>query len=175
MALPFGDKTFDAIVCQFGVMFFPDKAKSYKEANRVLKSGGKYIFSVWDSWEFNQFAQVAHETVGGFFPEDPPGFYKVPFGYSDTDLIKMTLNSAGFQNVSHDVVKLTVDIPSADDFARGLVFGNPLFDEITNREGNPDEIRLAVAGAIEADLGKSLFLQAIIITAEKSAPPKLKS
>src|SRR5438128_697292 len=43
--LPFGDNTFDAVVCQYGVMFFPDKPKAFAEAHRVLKNGGKFIFN----------------------------------------------------------------------------------------------------------------------------------
>ena len=168
LALPFGDNTFDAIVCQFGVMFFPDKGKSYEEAYRVLKPGGHYIFSVWDSWEYNSFAQLTHDAVGEFFPDNPPGFYKVPFGYRDTDLIESSLLAAGFSKASHDIVRLESAIPSADDFARGLVFGNPLFDEIVDREGSPDEICLAVATAIREKLDKKMSLQAVIVSAEKS-------
>ena len=47
--LPFPDGSFDAVVCQFGVMFFPDKDKSYREIHRVLAPGGHYLFNVWDS------------------------------------------------------------------------------------------------------------------------------
>ena len=60
-ALPFADGAFDTLVCQFGVMFFPDKDKSYREAYRVLASGGRYHFNVWDSFEFNPFARIAHD------------------------------------------------------------------------------------------------------------------
>ena len=48
LALPFKDQSFDAVACQFGVMFFPDRIKGYKEARRVLRSGGHFFFSVWD-------------------------------------------------------------------------------------------------------------------------------
>ena len=68
MALPFPDGAFDAVVCQFGVMFFPDKAKSYQEVNRVLTPGGRYLFNVWDSYRYNPFGRIAHEVAGSFFP-----------------------------------------------------------------------------------------------------------
>lgn len=73
-ALPFADGSFDAIVCQFGVMFFPDKDKSYREAYRLLTPRGRYLFNVWDSHRHNPFGRIAHETAGRFFPADPPQF-----------------------------------------------------------------------------------------------------
>jgi ubiquinone/menaquinone biosynthesis C-methylase UbiE len=65
-ALPFVDGTFDAIVCQFGVMFFADKDLAYREAYRVLGCGGRYHFNVWDSFDFNPFARISHDTIAGF-------------------------------------------------------------------------------------------------------------
>ncbi|HEX7952510.1 MAG TPA: class I SAM-dependent methyltransferase, partial [Burkholderiales bacterium] len=56
MQLPFEDASFDAVVCQFGVMFFPDKPKAFAEARRVLRPGGLFLFNVWDSIAENEFA-----------------------------------------------------------------------------------------------------------------------
>jgi ubiquinone/menaquinone biosynthesis C-methylase UbiE len=80
-ALPFPDGSFDAVVCQFGVMFFPDKDRSYREVHRVLAPGGRYLFNVWDAHRYNPFGRITHEVAGSFFPVDPPQFYKVPFSY----------------------------------------------------------------------------------------------
>jgi ubiquinone/menaquinone biosynthesis C-methylase UbiE len=165
--LPFDDAAFDVIACQFGVMFFPDKEQSYREAYRVLKPGGKYILNVWDALEFNPFAQIAHNTVATFFPENPPGFYKVPFGYRDAVQIEQSLKDAGFANVTHEVINITAEISSAEDFATGLVFGNPLNEEIQDRGGNSKDVHLAIANAIEENLGSSMPLQAVFFTAEK--------
>src|SRR5262245_55217268 len=70
-ALPFADGSFDAVICQFGVMFFPDKDKSYREAFRILPPGGRYLFNVWDSHRHNPAGRIAHEVIGSFFPHDP--------------------------------------------------------------------------------------------------------
>ena len=72
--LPWQDERFDVVTCQFGVMFFPDKHRSYAEARRVLRAGGHYVFNVWDAWPFNAFAEITHDVVAGFFPDDPPRF-----------------------------------------------------------------------------------------------------
>jgi len=165
MSLPYPDATFDVITCQFGVMFFPDKPRSYREAKRVLKTGGSYIFNVWGSWAANPFAQLAHETVAAFFPDEPPGFYTVPFGYHDADEIQDALQNAGFSEVSIDEVNLVSRISSPDTFARGLVFGNPLFQEVTDRGGDPDEVCATVSTAIEDKLGSQMPLQAFVISA----------
>ena len=72
--LQFDDEFFDTVTCQFGVMFFPDKERSYSEVSRVLKPGGHYVFNVWGSWEKNPFAELVHEVIAEYFPDDPPGF-----------------------------------------------------------------------------------------------------
>ena len=167
-SLPFDDDSFDVVACQFGVMFFPDKDKSYREVLRVLKPGGTYIFNVWDAWAYNPFAQIAHEAVAELFPEDPPGFYHVPFGYCDTGLIENSLASAGFAAASSETVDVISAIPSATDFATGLVYGNPLFDEIQQRGGDPQVVHQAISTSLEARLGASMPLRAIVLEASKS-------
>ena len=163
--LPFEDNNFDIVVCQFGVMFFPDKDASYREVLRVLKPGGQYLISVWGSWEHNPFARIAHEVVAEFFPGNPPGFYKVPFGYHDINLIRHDLAAAGFGDVTAETVNISSEIPSAGDFARGLVYGNPLVEEILAREGDPQLVCSAIEKAIFSKLGSSMPLEAVIIRA----------
>src|SRR5213592_3767035 len=84
MRLPFGDATFDAVVCQFGVMFFPERSKAFSEARRVLRPGGVFLFNVWDRIEENEFADTVTTAVGSLFPTDPPRFLaRTPHGYHD--------------------------------------------------------------------------------------------
>ena len=163
--LPFLENAFDSVVCQFGVMFFPQKEKSYVEVRRVLRPGGHYTFSVWGSWEQNPFAELTHKVVADLFPNNPPGFYKVPFGYHDEDLIHDELMAAGFTSAEFETLHLTSDIPSSNDFARGLVFGNPLLEEILARGGDPEIVCSAIARALDDNLGSSMPLQAVIIAA----------
>ena len=102
-----------------------------------------------------------------FFPEDPPGFYKVPFGYNNAEQVKQSLLNSGFSRASVERVPAVSKIRSADRFARGLVFGNPLFEEITLRGGDPEEVCAAVSQAIEQKLGSEMPLQALFVQATR--------
>jgi ubiquinone/menaquinone biosynthesis C-methylase UbiE len=168
-ALPFPDGAFDTVVCQFGVMFFPQKDTSYREVRRVLAPGGRYLFSVWDSHRYNPFGRIVHETAASFFPADPPQFYKVPFSYHQIDPIKESLIDAGFTDINVAVVRLEKEIPDAARFARGLVHGNPLIDQIRARDGvDPDRIVNALAQALREEFGADpgrMPLQAIVFSA----------
>ena len=97
--LPFSDGTFDVVVCQYGVMFFSEKPRSYREVRRVLTRNGRYVFNVWDSHAHNAFGRLAHETAARLYPEDSPPFFQVPFGYRDIDAIKESLTDAGFADI----------------------------------------------------------------------------
>ncbi|MCG8557631.1 MAG: methyltransferase domain-containing protein [Proteobacteria bacterium] len=97
--LPFESGSFDAVVCQFGVMFFPDRMRGYREAARVLTPGGRYLFNVWDSLDNNLFAKTIHDAVGRLYPDDPPKFLELPYGYCDLRLIVKELQEAGFSKV----------------------------------------------------------------------------
>jgi SAM-dependent methyltransferase len=97
LQLPFDDATFDAVVCQFGVMFFPEKAKAFAEARRVLRQGGRFIFNVWDRIGENDFAQTVTAALEAFFPADPPRFLaRIPHGYHDRRAIAQDLADGGF-------------------------------------------------------------------------------
>ena len=97
MQLPFLDATFDAVVCQFGVMFFPEKSKAFSQARRVLKPGGVFIFNVWDRIEENEFADTVTTALASMFPDDPPRFLaRTPHGYYDRFTIERDLADGGF-------------------------------------------------------------------------------
>jgi ubiquinone/menaquinone biosynthesis C-methylase UbiE len=152
--LPFDDRAFDAVVCQFGLMFFPDKVAGVREAFRVLKPGGRYLVSTWDSFAHNAFGRIAHETIGSFFPSDPPDFYQVPFSLHDTGVVRGWLESVGFRDVECDAVSKVGASPTAADAAIGLVDGNPVYNAIMQRDPTAlSGIRAAVAKNLAAELG----------------------
>ncbi|HEX3162384.1 MAG TPA: methyltransferase domain-containing protein [Pseudolabrys sp.] len=169
-ALPFPDKNFDAVVCQFGVMFFPDKDKSYREVFRVLVPGGHYVFSVWDSHRHNPIGRIAHEVIGSFFPADPPQFQSVPFAYR-FEPIKDSLIDAGFTDISAVVLQLRKDVPDLASLARGLVYGSPIIDQVGQRGGvEAEQIVDAIVREYRNEFGSyppNIPLQAIVFSAEK--------
>lgn len=173
-ALPFPDGAFDAIACQFGAMFFPDKPQSYREARRVLAPGGRYLFSVWDSHRYNAFGRITHEIVTRLFPSDPPAFYRTPFGYHEIDPIKEALIEAGFAPLGITVVPSRASVADLPGFVQGLVYGNPVVDQIRARGGEPDrvvaELKEAIGAEIRAGQGM-LSLQAIVFEACVSPEP----
>ncbi|MEY2564520.1 MAG: hypothetical protein QOH88_2713 [Verrucomicrobiota bacterium] len=152
-ALPFDDGSFDAVVCQFGVMFFPDKEKAFREAHRVLSPGGVFLFNVWDSLEHNPAASAAHETIGSFFDHDPPNFYEVPFGFSDPEEIRRLLQTAEFETIEISAVTLPCRNHSAAEFAIGLVRGNPVANAIEERGVSVDTVLRAVEKTIGERFG----------------------
>ena len=170
LALPFEDQSFDAVVCQFGVMFFPDKIQGYREARRVLKPGGHFFFNVWDRISENEFADVVTEALAAIFPQDPPRFMaRTPHGYHDTDQIREQLTAAGFAKVSIDAVDNTSRAPSPRHPAVAYCQGTPLRNEIEAR----DRSRLEDATNAAADAVASRFghgpvegrIRAFVITA----------
>ena len=129
--LPFEDQSFDLVVCQFGIMFYPDKVKGNAEARRVLREGGHYLLAIWDRIERNALSSLAHETMERLFPDNPPMFMKRgPFSYYDPEWIERDLRAAGFAGVDIQTIELESRSSSADDAARGLVYGSPMGVEL---------------------------------------------
>lgn len=148
LALPFGDQEFDVVACQFGAMFFPDKVKGYKEARRVLKPGGRFLFNVWDRIGENEFADVVTDALFALFPRDPPLFLaRTPHGYHDRDRIHDELMAAGFADVSIDTVDHRSRAESPRVPAIAFCQGTPLRSEIEARDATLLEEATRVAAA----------------------------
>ena len=156
MRLPFPDETFDVVVCQFGVMFFPDKAKAFSEARRVLRDGGHFMFNAWDRIEENEFADAITRSLKAVFPTDPPRFLaRVPHGYHDCSAIGDDLLRGGFrQPPAFNTVAARSRAETARIPARAYCEGTPLRSEIEVRSpsGLSDATDVA-AGAIASRFG----------------------
>jgi ubiquinone/menaquinone biosynthesis C-methylase UbiE len=134
-ALPFEDAAFDLVCCQFGVMFFPDRQSGYREAKRVLKPGGCFLFNVWDRIEENVFANDVTNALAEVFPDDPPRFLaRTPHGYHDTALIRSDLEKAGFSSVAIETRAEVSRASSPRHPAIAYCQGTPLRNEIEARD-----------------------------------------
>ena len=173
MVLPFADAEFDAVVCQFGVMFFPDKATAFAEARRVLRRGGAFLFNVWDRIAENEFADAVTTALASVFPDDPPRFLaRTPHGYHDVDIIRGDLSAAGFETPPEITTLAARSVAeSARIPALAYCEGTPLRAEIEAR----DSSRLAnateaAAAAIAGRFGTGRVdgkIQALVVVVAK--------
>ena len=172
MRLPFGDGTVDAVVCQFGAMFFPEKAKAFSEARRVLTPGGLYIFNVWDRIEENEFADTVTTALESLFPEDPPRFLaRTPHGYHDRPTIGRDLAAGGFTALPQfTTVAARSRATSSRVPAIAYCQGSPLRNEIEARDASRlGEATDLAAEAIARRFGRGAVdgkIQAHIVTIE---------
>jgi len=173
MQLPFDEGLFDAVVCQFGVMFFPDKAKAFSEARRVLKAGGVFLFNVWDRIEENEFAHTVTTALEDVFPGDPPRFLaRTPHGYYDHATIERDLKSGGFPSSPRiDTVAARSRASSPQVPAIAYCQGTPLRNEIEARaKSRLGEATDVAAEAIARRFGHGLVdakIQAHVVTVER--------
>ncbi|WP_395644697.1 class I SAM-dependent methyltransferase [Terricaulis sp.] len=148
MKLPFADASFDLIVIQFGVMFFPDKPAAFTDAKRVLRPGGTLLFNAWGKMAANPFSEVAHANGQKFLPANPPKFYLTPFGYADEKIARADLAKGGFGEVHSEVVRFNKDVSDFQRFAEGAIYGNPMLGDLIAGGVDP----AAVVASITADL-----------------------
>jgi len=173
MQLPFEAGEFDAVVCQFGVMFFPDKAKAFSEARRVLRPGGVLLFNVWDRIEENEFADAVTTALESLFPDDPPRFLaRTPHGYHDVAAVTRDLRGGGFASPPQvDTVAARSKAASPRIPALAYCQGTPLRSEIEARDKTRlDEATDVAAAAVARRFGSGAVdskIQAHVVAIER--------
>jgi SAM-dependent methyltransferase len=172
MRLPFADETFDAVVCQFGVMFFPEKSHAFSEARRVLRPGGVFLFNVWDRIEENEFADTVTTALESVFPEEPPRFLaRTPHGYHDRATIERDLANGGFTK-SAQIATVTARSRAESSRVPAIAYcqGTPLRNEIEARgAARLGEATDSAAAAIAQRFGRGAVdgkIQAHIVAIE---------
>jgi SAM-dependent methyltransferase len=173
MSLPFADNTFDVVVCQFGAMFFPDKAAAFAETRRVLRPGGRFLFNVWDRIADNEFADCVTQAMARLFPSDPPRFLaRLPHGYYDQSVISSALVAGGFTSSAiFDTVAFQSRAESPRAVAIAYCQGTPLRNELEARDASMlDAATDLAAAAIEERFGSGHVngkIQAHVISASR--------
>jgi SAM-dependent methyltransferase len=171
MALPFEASSFGAVACGFGVMFVPDKAAAFRETRRVLSTGGRFVFNVWDGLEGNECNRVAQGAICTFLGGEPPAFFKIPFGFNDRDLIRRLLADAGFEGIEIEPVTIKTSTRTARDYATGIIRGTPAGHEIQQRGISFDEVIEAVGAALARSFGDRPFCadRRVLVVAARAA------
>ncbi|HTR30210.1 MAG TPA: methyltransferase domain-containing protein [Puia sp.] len=153
-ALPFETGQFDAVVCQFGLMFVPDQSAALRELYRVLRPGGRLLLSTWDKLENNPSFFLANRHVAGYFPDEPPTFFQVPFSLYDPEWLKALTGNAGFADVTINPVSKPCKSDSAADVATGMLEGSPMYTTIMARDAALlPEINASLTAALAAEFG----------------------
>ncbi len=152
--LPYDDDCFDLVVCQFGVMFLPDRIGAYRDVRRVLAPGGSFLFNVWDTLETHEVENAVIDTLAELFPDDPPDFLRrVPHGYADPTRLRADVQAAGLTVAKLERVELTGRAPSAAVLAEGYCLGTPLRFEIQER-GDLADVVPRVSSGLTRRLGE---------------------
>jgi ubiquinone/menaquinone biosynthesis C-methylase UbiE len=170
--LPFDADSFDHIICQYGVMFFPDKLKAFKEAYRVLQQGGRYFFNTWDDMKFNPRTTILRKIMEEMFADEAPEFLqKGPYSFFDREEIRRLMEEAGFTEITIEVVQKQSSYNTEDDFIKGFIDGSPLSAFLINKDDKvKTELKEKVKKAMQEqakDYGKSVPLQALVCSGEK--------
>jgi SAM-dependent methyltransferase len=152
-ALEFPDASFDLVVCQFGVMFFPDKPRAFAEAARVLRPGGEFLFTVWDRVETMHFAAALVAALTQLFPDDPPDFVaRIPHGYHDTERLRQDLAAGGLAASDIERLVLRGTALSARTLVDGFCYGTPLRFALQER-GDVEHFAALLAAQVSRELG----------------------
>jgi ubiquinone/menaquinone biosynthesis C-methylase UbiE len=159
LELPFDSGSYDLVVCQFGLMFVPDKGRALSEMCRVLKVGGRILLNTWNRMENSPAFFLADQIVSKYFPEEPPMFFHVPFSLHDEKELALLFGRAGFRDCSISPVKKMVRSDSAADAAIGIMEGTPIYPTINNR--NP-ELLPVIRKELEIVLGERFGVEPMI-------------
>lgn len=124
--VPFEDGSFDAVVCQFGLMFFPEREKSLAEQWRVLAPGGRLAVSTWDAIEqipiYVAMVGLIERHAGG----DAAQALRAPFWLGDTTNLTNVFSAAGIADFEIDTHAGTERFASVDEFVEIEIKGSPL-------------------------------------------------
>jgi SAM-dependent methyltransferase len=169
LSLPFGDRLFDCVLCQFGVMFFPDKQAGFCEALRVLRPGGRLLFTVWGD-RSGTFFDIALDVIGRFLSRDPASLQSPP--YNNSAVVRDDLAAAGFEAIAAEDIAKTVRT-SSRELAFAMCHGGlPRMAIEAQMPDRLDEITEAAAAAVAAKFGSGAIeapLRAILFTASRPA------
>ncbi|MGX1364988.1 SAM-dependent methyltransferase [Streptomyces canus] len=171
-ALPFEDGGFDLVVCQFGVMFFPDRTAAYAEVRRVLAPRGQFLFSSWGPVASHGFGAAFQNALEEAIPDGTPTFLpEVPHGYTDPVQVTADLEAAGLTVTGTEEVTLEGVAESAASVATGFLTGTPVSAALQTHQ-DLQALQAAIAQHMTDHLGSGRVtapMTATVYTARRRA------
>lgn len=113
-ALPIADAATDAITCQLGLMFFPDRLKALGEMHRVLKPGGRVAIGVWTGP--SPYFTAQREALRRYVSPEAASSSAVAFSLGDRGELEGLVKSAGFRDVAVHEVRMTLRFPAPEEY-----------------------------------------------------------
>jgi SAM-dependent methyltransferase len=147
--LPFPDGSFQAICCQAGLQFFPDRPAALAEMARVLAPGGRLAALVWRSIDHSPGFAALAEALDHHVGPGAGAIMRAPFGLSDEAALRALLTGAGFQAVEVERQTGTVRFGSARELLTAQSAGSPLAGPVG---GATPAARAALLAEVETTL-----------------------
>lgn len=140
-ALAFGERRFDAAVCQLGLMFVPDLERALREIHRVLRPNGRFAACVWSTPARVPFTGVLADALSRQLPAERASLYA---GYclGDPSALARSLREAGFREVTVSAETRGIVFESFDDYWDPIESGGGRMGQIYR--GLPEDARRAV-------------------------------
>ena len=111
-ALPFVDGEFDAVVSQFGLMFFPDRVQAIREMLRCVRPGGRIAVAVWEALDRSEAYPITVELFRKRAGEAAADALRAPFVLGDTDELRSLFDEAGASSIDIETQHGTARFPS---------------------------------------------------------------
>jgi ubiquinone/menaquinone biosynthesis C-methylase UbiE len=133
-ALPFGDDAFDAVVSQFGLMFFEDRVKALAEMWRVLRRGGRLAVAVWASLDRSPGYHALTALIERLFGKRVASELEAPFVLGDSAALGALFARAGIIETKISTGPGTVRFPSLEEWIRTEIKGWTLADVLDDAQ-----------------------------------------
>lgn len=147
--MPFADGSFDIMLCQHGLQFFPDKAAALAEMHRVLATGGRLLVSVWRSIDHCPWQSVIADAIERHVGSEPAAQVRSAFSFGDAQQLRQSIDDAGFHAVEIRVEPETIRHASLEEYVPGYISATPVAGAVAGLDA-------AVQSEIVADVRDAL-------------------
>ena len=170
-ALDAPDTSFDVVLCQQGMQFFPDKAAALREMFRVLVPGGRVAFSVLRAIHYNPYQQAVADALARHVGPNVATVIHTPFALDDATTLRHLTTTAGFRDVHIQIAIKVCRHPSLQELVPGYLAATPAADTVAALD---DSVQAAIVQDVQAALqaymdddGLAVPLDFHVVTAQK--------